>query len=550
MADMTETVEHKVLFDDQFDALNIQTGHVDKLEDELSSKKYPAKSHARKVAAELAKSATGLENGLIYLPGEPSRLYEDSDQGPDLRQRRYFYYITGANFEDCAVTYEIASDRLTLWIPYVEPRQILWYGATPDAAAAMQLYDVDDVRYTSDLSRFLAAQLGPSATLFVLRRSQAPQYLFANGGSSSNDRPSAANVGSGDDDFPPDRKPGAIDMVNLKPAMDRARVIKDAYEVSLIRRANDISSAAHRQICRQLLQLRNEQEIEAMFLASCTARGAHSQAYHIIAGAGVNASTLHYDANDQPLAGKQLVVVDAGCEYRLYASDVTRTLPLSGTFSPEAGAVYAIVERMQEQCIAAVGPGRRFRELHLHAARVAARGLLALGVLRGDRAEVEESGIAGAFFPHGLGHHVGLEVHDVNGDQRLMSSIGAARLEGSKREMVTPADLVEMRRLERETKAAADGSAPVKYQLLEPGMIVTVEPGIYFCREYIEGYYLAQPRYAKFIDRDVLERYYPVGGVRIEDDILVTENGYENLTTAPKGKEMLDIINREEYEFL
>lgn len=377
------------------------------------------------------------------------------------------------------MTYEISRDRLILWIPYLEPRQVLYYGAVPDAAAAMQLYDVDDVRYTIDLPKFLSLHLGPSATFFALHRSQAPRYLFADDG----DRRSTAGGGDGDgfgeDGFPPDRKPGAIDCVSLLAAMDRARVIKDAYEIALIRRANDISSAAHRHVARQLLRLTNEQEIEAIIVASCTARGAHTQSYHIIAGAGVNASTLHYDDNNQPLAGKQVVVIDAGCEYNLYASDITRTLPISGTFSPEAGAIYAVVERMQEQCIAAVAPGRRFRELHFHAARVAARGLLALGLLRGDRVEVEESGVAAVFFPHGLGHHVGLEVHDVSGDQRLMSSYGLARAPGGgKREMVTPAELAELRCLEMAVAKGAESDAPVKYQLLEPGMIVTVEPGM------------------------------------------------------------------------
>lgn len=372
------------------------------------------------------------------------------------------------------MTYEIQRDRLILWIPFVEPRQVLWYGATPDAPAALGLYDVDDVRYTNDLPRFLAAHLGPSATLFALHRSQTPRYLFADERRLGD---AAAADEGGDVLFPPERKPGAIDVVSLKPAMDRARVVKDEYEIALIRRANDISSAAHRHVARQLLRLSNEQDIEALLLASCTARGAHSQAYHIIAGAGVNASTLHYDANDQPLAGKELVVVDAGCEYNCYASDVTRTLPVSGSYSSEGAAVYAIVERMQEECIAGVTPGRRFRELHVHAARVAARGLLALGVLKGDLAEVEASGIAGAFFPHGLGHHVGLEVHDVSGDQRLMSSFGGgvARLEGGKREMVTPAELAEMTRLEM---VAATAEEPVKHQHLQPGMIVTVEPGM------------------------------------------------------------------------
>jgi Xaa-Pro dipeptidase len=349
---------------------------------------------------------------------------------------------------------------------------VLWYGSTPNAAKAMQLYDVDEVRYTNDLSKFFHHHLSPETTLFTLHKSQTPRYLYVD---------DHAGIGGSEGSFSPQSKPGVIDCVSLKPAMDRARVIKDEYEIALIRKANDISSAAHRQVARQLLRLRNEQEIEAMILASCTARGAHSQAYHIIAGAGVNASTLHYDANNQSLKGKQLVVVDAGCEYNCYASDITRTLPISGSFTPEARAIYAIVERMQEECIAAVAPGRKFVDLHLHAAKVAARGLLALGILRADsRAEVEASGIASAFFPHGLGHHVGLEVHDVSGDQRLLYAEKSTRLEGGKRETITPAELAELRREDGSDAEEGSGlvSAPVDRQILEPGMIVTVEPGM------------------------------------------------------------------------
>ncbi|KAK7213428.1 hypothetical protein V2G26_020606 [Clonostachys chloroleuca] len=523
-----DKLKYELALEDEFDAFNIEV-KAEEVEEILSSRKYPAKQHARKVAAELARPSTGVpDNGIIFLPGEPSRLYEDSDQGPDFRQRRYFYYITGADFADCAVTYQIPEDRLTLWIPYVEPRQVLWYGSTPDAAKALQLYDVDDVRYTNDLSKFFDLALNPSTTLYILHRSQLPRDIFG-----QSDGRTVSCRG----------QPGRIDYSSLQSAMDRARVIKDDYEIALIQKANDISSIAHREVARQLLQLRNEQDIEAIFVATCVANGAHSQAYKIIAGAGVNASTLHYDANNQPLDGKQVVVVDAGCEYKCYASDVTRTLPIPGVFSPESKAIYHIVERMQEECISAIKPGTKFSSLHLHAASVAAQGLLKLGILKGDLRKVEDSGVASAFFPHGLGHHVGLEVHDVSGDLRLLSADKLTRLENGKREMITPPEFVDMRRSERRAATGNVNMYSDGRQVLRPGMIVTVEPGIYFCREYLEGYFLSRPKFAEFIDRDVLEGYYGVGGVRIEDDILVTEKGYRNLTSAPKGDPLLSIMN-------
>ncbi|KAK5997462.1 putative Xaa-Pro aminopeptidase [Cladobotryum mycophilum] len=484
-------LDYDFVLEDEFDAVNLERR---KDFEAWSSQKYPAKQHARKVAAEL-----GVRDGLIYLPVYTS-----------------FFYITGANFHDCSVTYEIAKDRLILWIPYVEPRQLLWFGSTPSAAKAMQLYDVDEARYTNQLSTFLDRHLRPSTTLYLLHPDQTP--------------PLAKTVGK-------------VDGSSLQAAMNRARSVKDAYEIAMIRRANDVSSAAHRKVAENLLGLTNERDMEAIFQAVCTARGTRSQAYPVIAGAGANASTLHYEDNDQPLKGKELVVFDAGCEWNCYASDVTRTLPISGKFSPRAAAIYSVVQRMQEDCIAAIKPGVEFHKLHLHAAAVGLAGLLKLGILKGNAAEVADAGTVTAFFPHGLGHHVGLEVHDVPGDVPLLlqESLG---LEGGKRQMVTANMLSEMRRIEIAALTAPASAAPIKRrQILQPNMIVTVEPGIYFCREFIEGYYLSNPIHAKFIDKDVLEGYYSVGGVRIEDDILVTEDGYENLTAAPKGEELVKVIN-------
>ncbi|KAH7000155.1 putative Xaa-Pro aminopeptidase [Ilyonectria destructans] len=513
-ADRPGPLDYELVLEDEFDALSVEVKKGDQLQSSTTSSttsstnKYPAKLHARKVAAEL-----GVSDGLIFLPGEPTRLYEDSDQSPPFKQRRYFYYLTGADFPDCAVTYEIATDRLTLWIPYVEPRQVLWYGATPDAAEAMRSYDVDDVRYTAQLSKFLHSQLRPATTLYILHPDQVPKLA---------DRP---------------RGQTHINYSKLRPAMDQARVIKTDYEVALIRRAALISSAAHRAVAEKLLTMRNEQDVEAVLIAECTARGAHAQAYPIIAGAGTNASTLHYDANNQPLEGKQLIVIDAGCEFQCYASDITRTLPISGSFTTEAAAIHAIVQRMQDECIARIRPGCIFYALHLHAADVAIRGLLKLGILVGSFDEIQKAGTVAAFFPHGLGHHVGLEVHDVTGTDRLLMR-ESFHIEGGKREMVTPTTLTGLRRM---------ASAPPPYkgrQALRPNMIVTVEPGIYFCRPFIEGYFLSNAAHAQFIDREILENYYDVGGVRIEDDILVTEHGHENISAeAPKGDELLDVIN-------
>ncbi|KAK2045595.1 putative Xaa-Pro aminopeptidase [Colletotrichum somersetense] len=523
---METAVDHHVVEVDEFDALSIEVKTVAAPVESAASvapipTRFPAKLHARKVAAELNAS-----DGLVFLPGEPSRSYEDSDMGPAFRQRRYFYYLSGANFADCAVTYELASDRLILWVPYVEPRQVLWFGSTPGISECLKQFDVDDVRYTTQLNKFLYRHLAPGSTLYVLHTDQVPLHgdFFQ----------SAAGV--------------RIDATSLQPAMDQARVVKTDYEVAMIRKAAAVSALAHRRVAEKLLRLGNESEIEAVYQAWCTTSGAREQAYAIIAGSGRNASTLHYDANNEPLEGREVVVFDAGCEWRCYASDITRTLPISGRFSAEAGAVYDVVARMQDECISLIRPGTLFFDLHIHASRVAQQGLLRLGVLRGDPAEVWDAGTVAAFFPHGLGHHVGLEVHDVSGRERLLllnNVMGGQGGRVGKREVVTPEMLGAMAQACASGAAAAAAPPPYKgRQYLRKNMIVTVEPGIYFCREYIEGYFLSNPRHARFINKTVLERYYRVGGVRIEDDILVTDDGYENLSTgAPKGEELLRVIN-------
>ena len=371
---------------------------------------------------------------------------------------------------------------MVLWIPYTDPRQVLWYGTTPGIDECKQRLHVDDAFYASDLTRTLHHyfKLHPRSTLFALHPSQTPNVgELGTGGRIS------------------------VDTTSLQPAMDAARTVKTDYEVGMIRRANAVSSAAHRAVLERLRGLTNERHVEAIFRGFCLARGARYQAYPVIAGSGPNAATLHYEDNNQALAGRQLLVLDAGCEWDCYASDITRTLPVgpdgAGVFSPEAADVYAVVRDMQEQCIARVRPGLVFYALHLHASAVAAAGLLRLGVLRdGSVAELLSQGTVAAFFPHGLGHHVGLEVHDVSGPERLMvlgdaSFIGPAggsasrggnrRGAAAKREWVSPAALTALCRdiVATGNSGGTNDSVEGPYfgrQKLKKNMIVTVEPGM------------------------------------------------------------------------
>ncbi|KAI3337624.1 Creatinase/aminopeptidase [Xylariaceae sp. AK1471] len=480
------------------------------------------KLHARKVA-----KALGSQDGIIYLPGQWDVNWEDSDQGPPFRQRRYFFYLAGADFPGCSLTYDIEADKLTLWIPYTPPATILWFGNTPSPEECLARSDVHDVKHTNLLSEYLTSRLAKVKKLYVLRSSQFPKF-------------------DGWDNLKPHIR---IDTISLQPVMDEARVIKSDYEIAMIRKANAVSSEAHRQVAKSIHGLSNECQLEATFLGSCMAQNAHAQAYPIIAGSGPNASTLHYDANNEPLAGRQLVVLDAGAEANCYASDVTRTLPIGSTFSSEAKAIYDLVHQMQEECIQRIRPGVVFRDLQLHATLVAVKGLLQLGILHNGTAdEIFKNGTGSAFFPHGLGHHVGLDVHDVLSKDLLRP---AGESMWGKRRPIGPHSLRAM--IKQAAAAGNNDDAEVEtaregqYHVLQANMVVTVEPGLYFCRPYIEAYFLRSDQHNKYIDQAVLERYWAVGGVRIEDCILVTENGYENLTTAPKGEELLRIVGVDTY---
>lgn len=374
----------------------------------------------------------------------------------------------------------------------------------------MSRYDVDEAQYYSTLWKYInrwALKNNKSHPIYILHEDRKPEATFT--------------------DF-------NIDSENLLPAINACRGIKDQHEIELIRKANEISGFAHRTIFQKIRNMTNETEIEGAFLNACISRGAKNQAYEIIAASGENAATLHYVKNNEPLAGRQLVCLDAGCEWDCYASDVTRTFPTSGEWpSQKAQDIYNLVEKMQERCINGMRKGARYLDLHYLAHTIAIEGLLKLGVLKGGTVdEIRKSGASKVFFPHGLGHHVGLEVHDV-----AAKSIMAPNKDNKNDHEDDLAGLIP-----GSSREPCTLSAPV----LEEGMVVTVEPGVYFSRFALDS--VRNEEVSKFIDMDVAESYIPVGGVRIEDDILVTATGYENLTTAPKGEEMLEIIRRGEDE--
>lgn len=346
---------------------------------------------------------------------------------------------------------------------------MVWSGLPLSPADALSKFHVDSVLPSTDL---------PSELASLSQRNGSALLAIATQVSSS---PLSLDLAAFQ----------ATDLASLHPAIDTCRVIKDPYEVASVRHANRVSTAAHIAVMHALKRVSNERELEAMFIERCLALGCKEQAYHGIFGAGTNAATLHYVGNDLDLKGKLNVMVDAGAEWGCYCADVTRTLPLSGTFSPESRGIYEAVLRMQKECLLMIKGEVMWEDVHIRAHEVAIEELLKLGILRGGTKEdLVENGISVAFFPHGLGHYLGMDTHDTGGNPNY--------------EDKDP----EFRYLR------VRGRLPA-------GCIVTVEPGIYFCRFIIEPY-LKDPEQARYIDKAVLEKYWDVGGVRIEGEPFIS----------------------------
>jgi Xaa-Pro aminopeptidase len=285
---------------------------------------------------------------------------------------------------------------------------------------------------------------------------------------------------------------GNANAVAARPAADAApivnalRLVKDAVEQDLLREASRISADAHRAAMAQAAPGRHEYDLKAAMVGICLSRGAARLAYPSIVGSGRNSVILHYERDDKKLEDGEIIVNDTGCEYSMYAADVTRSYPVSGRFSPEQRKIYEIVLAAQKAGFAAVRPGTPFKEVFNATVEVVVDGLLKLGILSGSREENIRTRAYAKFYPHGSSHWIGLNVHDV-GSYGLPAGVEHS---------------------DRYVKAEIR---------LEPGMALTVEPGI-----YIPERSTPDPKWWNI-------------GVRIEDTVLVTPQGMECLSCgAPK----------------
>ncbi len=267
-------------------------------------------------------------------------------------------------------------------------------------------------------------------------------------------------------------------IFDIKPILHEMRVVKSQSEIALMRKAAEISAAAHRRAMQTCKPGMNEYQLEAEITYEFQRHGARFCAYTSIVGSGANSCILHYNNNDQIIQAGDMVLIDAGCEYQYYASDVTRTFPANGHFSPEQKAIYEIVLAAQLAGIEAIKPGLAWSAVDDICVKTITQGLIDLGLLKGELNSLIEQKAYFPFYMHRSGHWLGLDTHDAG-----RYKIGE------------------------------------KCRKLEAGMVRTVEPGIYIAAD----------------NSNVDSRWHNIG-IRIEDDILVTENGYDVLSQhAPKA---------------
>ncbi|MCK6564353.1 MAG: aminopeptidase P family protein [Dehalococcoidia bacterium] len=302
----------------------------------------------------------------------------------------------------------------------------------------------------------------------------------------------------------------------LSAAISEMRRTKDAGELDAMRRAAAASRAGHlagMRVARAGMTERDLQiEIEVRFFRS----GAARTAYGSIVGGGPNGAVLHFAPTSRVLGDGELVLVDAGAEVDGYASDVTRTYPVGGIFQGLHRDLYQLVLGVQEQAIAGVRPGVEYRDLHMSASQRLADGLVQLGILRGDPADLVERDVHALFFPHGLGHMLGLATHDAGGC-----------LAGR-----TPSDRFGLRYLRADLP-------------LEPGYVVTIEPGIYFIPAILTNP-ARRESCADAVNWELADRLLGLGGIRVEDDVLVTETGADVLTSSiPKSISAIEALRAE-----
>ncbi|MCL4822121.1 MAG: aminopeptidase P family protein [Vicinamibacteria bacterium] len=445
--------------------------------------------------------ARGVAPGaVVLLQGGEQRCEYDTDREELFKQESFFQWAFGVKEPGFFGAIEVGSGRSWLFAPRLPAEWAVWMGAIHPPEHFRALYEVEEVRFVDELAA-------------VLAKLDAKPLLRLRGRNTDSGSWAEPAGFEGIEKF-------ATDDEVLHPEMVECRVIKTAAEIELLAWVNEVSSAAHVAVMKKVRPGLSEYHLEADFLHHVYANGGcRFSAYTCICGCGPNSATLHYGhagaPNDRVLRDGELFLNDSGAEYHGYASDITCSYPVNGRFTPEQRMVYEAVLAANRAVQAAMKPGVAWPDMHRLAERTILQHLLRGGLLRGEVDAMMAARVPYLFMPHGLGHLMGLDVHDVGG---------------------YPAGVE--RSAELGLKSLRCGRA------LEAGMVITVEPGIYFVDALLEPA-LGDPKLKPFLVEDVVRRFRGFGGVRIEDDVLVTPTGSRNLTNVPREVDDIERVMAE-----
>jgi len=432
------------------------------------------------------------QNSIVFFKGEITRPIHDSDCDLYSDQEANFFYLFGATEPNLYGIIELDTGKTTIIAPKINPANSLWM-TLRDTEYYHKFYEVDDSIYTEDIESHFQ------------RINPAVIYFFDGVNSDSGLKPDLPNFKwlsnyKADNDL-------------LYTVLCDTRAIKSKEEIEILRFVNQMSSEAHIRVLKNSKAGLKEYQIEALFKFHGFERcGARFQAYDCICASGHDSATLHYICNDKVLVDGALMLADMGAKYYGYCSDITVTFPINGKFTKKQKEIYDAVLDAQNAVKGVVKAGVKWEDMHLLAERTIVTHLIKLGLIKETPLEeLEKNRIGAIFFPHGLGHLLGLNVHDVGG-----------YLKGYP-ERLTSAGLKSLR----------------TRRPLETGVVLTIEPGCYFV-DYGLSQARNNPEVSKYLNWEKIEEYKEVGGIRLEDVVAITENGIDCLSEVPRTTEQVE----------
>uniref|UniRef100_A0A1I7UEL2 Xaa-Pro dipeptidase n=1 Tax=Caenorhabditis tropicalis TaxID=1561998 RepID=A0A1I7UEL2_9PELO len=453
----------------------------------------------RQRLAESLKSNVPANSVVLLQGGNETNRYNTDAADLPFRQESYFYWTFGVTENAFFGMFDVATGKTTLLAPRLDPSYAIWDGKINDEKYFKEKYAVDDVVFI-DSERTITEQLHKLGAKQV--------YLLR-----------AQNTDSGDVLAEPKFVGSTefkIDTDVLYPIIAECRVIKTEKEIDVMRYASKIASEAHRAAMKHMKPGLYEYQLESLFRhTSYYHGGCRHLAYTCIAASGCNGSILHYGhvnaPNDKFIKDGDMCLFDMGPEYSCYASDITTSFPANGKFTEKQKVIYNAVLDANLTVLREAKIGVRWTDMHILSEKVILEHLKKAGLVVGDIDKAVEARLGAVFMPHGLGHFIGLDVHDCGG--YLADATPRSTLPGLKSLRTT--------------------------RTLQERMAITIEPGCYFIDSLLDEA-LADPVKSAFLVKDEIAKYRGSGGVRIEDDVIIRSSGNENLSDLPRTVEEIE----------